>query len=188
MKKLKYHILFVILIMTIGIAAVTTNIVLSGSTSLTSNPDDFDVYFTSVHQPSGTSEARIDVHSKTNFSFFADLSAIGDYVNISFNVYNSSRIYDADVELNCDFDSEYINLAYELDEDTIIVNVEPSALNAAKECLAEMGIEEFLTCEVTLVPNDYVTLEGEDKEKFEMLLDVLEELEDVQNVYHNVKL
>ena len=76
----------------------------------------------------------------------------------------------------------------ELDEDTIIVNVEPSALNAAKECLAEMGIEEFLTCEVTLVPNDYVTLEGEDKEKFEMLLDVLEELEDVQNVYHNVKL
>jgi transcriptional/translational regulatory protein YebC/TACO1 len=51
-----------------------------------------------------------------------------------------------------------------------------------------MGIDEFLTCEVTLVPNDYVTLEGEDKEKFEMLLDVLEELEDVQNVYHNVKL
>ena len=76
----------------------------------------------------------------------------------------------------------------ELDEDTIVVNVEPSALNAAKECLNEMGIDEFLTCEVTLVPNDYVTLEGEDKEKFEMLLDVLEELEDVQNVYHNVKL
>jgi hypothetical protein len=62
------------------------------------------------------------------------------------------------------------------------------ALNAAKECLESMGVSEFLTCEVTLVPNDYVTLEGEDLEKFNQLLDVLEELEDVQNVYHNVKL
>ena len=76
----------------------------------------------------------------------------------------------------------------ELDEDTIVVNVEPNALNAARDVLAEMGVEEFLTCEVTLVPNEYVILEGEDLEKFNQLLDVLEELEDVQNVYHNVKL
>jgi len=84
----------------------------------------------------------------------------------------------ADVDVN----------SVELDEDTIVVNVEPNALNAARDVLVEMGVEEFLTCEVTLVPNEYVTLEGEDLEKFNQLLDVLEELEDVQNVYHNVKL
>ena len=33
-----------------------------------------------------------------------------------------------------------------------------------------------------------VTLEGEDLEKFNKLLNMLDEIEDVQNVYHNVEL
>jgi transcriptional/translational regulatory protein YebC/TACO1 len=39
-----------------------------------------------------------------------------------------------------------------------------------------------------LIPNDTVTLEGENLELFKQLLDVLDELQDVQNVYHNVEL
>ena len=38
-------------------------------------------------------------------------------------------------------------------------------------------------------PNDYITIDNpEDKARFEELLDNLDELEDVQNVYHNVEL
>ena len=36
--------------------------------------------------------------------------------------------------------------------------------------------------------NDNVTLEGEDLTKFKELLDMLDDCEDVQNIYHNVDL
>ena len=34
----------------------------------------------------------------------------------------------------------------------------------------------------------YITLEGEDKELFDRLLNLLDEVDDVQDVYHNVEL
>ena len=76
----------------------------------------------------------------------------------------------------------------ECDEDFITVTTAPTALNAAKEALAELGIKEFDTCEIKMVPNELVTLNAEDEEKFKALLNMLSECEDVQNVYHNVKL
>ena len=39
-----------------------------------------------------------------------------------------------------------------------------------------------------MIPLDKVTLEGEDKEIFEKLLNMLDDIEDVQNVYHNVEM
>lgn len=48
MRKLKYTILFLILAMTVGIAAVSTNVFIAGSTQLASNPNDFNVYFSNV--------------------------------------------------------------------------------------------------------------------------------------------
>lgn len=44
------------------------------------------------------------------------------------------------------------------------------------------------TDEITYVPQSTITLEGEDLEKFQRLLDLLDEDEDVQHVYHNVNL
>ena len=45
MNNLKREILFTLLFITIGIAVVTTNVVVNMSTPITSNPDDFLVYF-----------------------------------------------------------------------------------------------------------------------------------------------
>lgn len=75
----------------------------------------------------------------------------------------------------------------ELDEDIVVVKTSPTALNDAKKVLEEMGITELETCEITMIPNDYVTLTGEDAEKFKNMLDVLDEVGDVQAVYHNAK-
>ncbi len=65
----------------------------------------------------------------------------------------------------------------------------PEAFAKAREVLGELGITEFDTAEVTFLPNEYVEItDPEDKRKFEELCDMLDELQDVQNVYHNVKL
>ena len=75
-----------------------------------------------------------------------------------------------------------------LEDGVISVLVEPSAFAQAREVLAGMGITEFITSEITFLANDPIELtDPEDKRKFTELIDMLDELEDVQNVYHNVK-
>lgn len=75
-----------------------------------------------------------------------------------------------------------------LEDGIIEVLVEPSAFGQAREVLNGMGITEFETAEVTLLANDPIEItDPEDKRKFEELCDMLDELQDVQNVYHNVK-
>ena len=75
------------------------------------------------------------------------------------------------------------------EEDGVIeVLVEPHAFGQAREVLAGMGITEFETAEIAFLANDPIELtDPEDKRKFEELCDMLDELQDVQNVYHNVK-
>ena len=70
----------------------------------------------------------------------------------------------------------------------IEVLVEPAAFAGARDVLAGMGITEFDMAEITFLANDPITLDDpEDKRKFTELCDMLDELQDVQNVYHNVK-
>lgn len=75
------------------------------------------------------------------------------------------------------------------DDGTVVVYTEVADLNNAKKALetAFPGIT-FEIDEISYFSKDTVTLEGEDKEKFERLLDMLDELDDVSNVYHNVEL
>lgn len=74
-----------------------------------------------------------------------------------------------------------------LEEDgQIIVHGEPSDFHVIQEALKEKGITEFSIAEMQMIPQNEVTLTGEDLEKFEKMIDALEDLEDVQNVYHNV--
>lgn len=73
------------------------------------------------------------------------------------------------------------------EEGYIEVHVTPTALSAAKTCLNENGIEEFETCELQMLPNDFVEVQGEEREKMQSMLDMLDELEDVQAIWHNMK-
>ena len=69
---------------------------------------------------------------------------------------------------------------------TITVYTEPTDLHKALEALRANGQEEFQVTELEMIPQTEVTLEGEDLEVFEGLIDALEADDDVQKVYHNV--
>ena len=69
----------------------------------------------------------------------------------------------------------------------IEVLVEPTAFAAARDVLNGMGITEFEMAEITMLANEPVSIDDpEQKRKFDELCDILDELQDVQNVYHNV--
>ncbi|MGM0123871.1 YebC/PmpR family DNA-binding regulatory protein [Enterococcus sp. AZ194] len=74
------------------------------------------------------------------------------------------------------------------EEDQLIVYGEPEDFHAIQQALKEKGIEEFSVAEIQMLPQNEVTLEGDDLQKFEKMIDVLEDLEDVQQIFHNVDL
>ena len=61
---------------------------------------------------------------------------------------------------------------------------DPSDFNAVVEKLEQNGLE-FVEAEVQMVPTTTVALDEKGSEKMERLIDNLEELDDVANVYHN---
>ncbi|MGA0097383.1 MAG: YebC/PmpR family DNA-binding transcriptional regulator [Bacilli bacterium] len=81
-----------------------------------------------------------------------------------------------------DVDVQAINVL----PDQLEVLVSPTSFAQAKKVLETMGVTAFVVAEITLIPNDTTTLEGENLQLFKQLIDVLDELQDVQNVYHNV--
>ena len=77
----------------------------------------------------------------------------------------------------------------ETDGDEIVITGDAKDYGNIRNTLvnAKPGIT-FDVDEVTMEALQKVTLEGEDLEKFNKLLNMLDDIEDVQNVYHNVEL
>lgn len=82
--------------------------------------------------------------------------------------------------------------AVDQDETTFEIQVTDSDLNHAREVIInEFGVNEddFSTCEVTFIPTgDKVSISEDDKGTLQNLLDAMDEIEDVQAVYHNAEL
>lgn len=75
-----------------------------------------------------------------------------------------------------------------LEDGVAEVLVSPSDFEKAKGALKGLGVEEYEAAEITILANSKIHLEGEELKKFQELLDMLDDCEDVQNVYHNVEL
>ena len=76
----------------------------------------------------------------------------------------------------------------EEEDGNVTVYVDPKDLYNAKDALeASKGEMKFDVLEISMLPNDYVTLDGDDKMLFERLLRLLDDVDDVQHVYHNVE-
>jgi YebC/PmpR family DNA-binding regulatory protein len=77
----------------------------------------------------------------------------------------------------------------EFNDNTLTISVNPTEQYKMKQALNKvMPNIEYLVDEVGFYPKEKVTLTGEDKELFDRLLSLLDNVEDVKTVYHNVEL
>ncbi|GED13356.1 YebC/PmpR family DNA-binding transcriptional regulator [Aneurinibacillus migulanus] len=74
------------------------------------------------------------------------------------------------------------------EDEAVIVYAEPDQFHAVQEAFKNVGITEFTVAELTMLAQNDVTLPEDAQAQFEKLIDALEDLEDVQQVYHNVDL
>jgi YebC/PmpR family DNA-binding regulatory protein len=73
------------------------------------------------------------------------------------------------------------------DEGGIEVLTSPADFEAVKNALEAAGFEPDIA-EVTMRAENTITLAGDEAAKMQKLLDMIEEIDDVQNVYHNAEL
>ncbi len=74
---------------------------------------------------------------------------------------------------------------FNLDEDTFVIDTEPNDLISVRDALTDKGYT-LLSAEVEQVPASYSTITNEDNRvKMSRLLEMLEDNDDVQQVWHN---
>lgn len=73
-------------------------------------------------------------------------------------------------------------------EDNYEITTTPNSFLVVKEGLESLGYTDFIASEVTYIPDNYITLTEEATEKAIALIEALEDLDDVQAVYHNLEL
>lgn len=73
-------------------------------------------------------------------------------------------------------------------DDDIIIYTKPEDFIMVKEELEKNGYDKFITSEVTFIPDNYIKLNEEEEEKVLSLIETLEDIDDVQNVYHNLEM
>lgn len=72
-------------------------------------------------------------------------------------------------------------------EDGFEIVTDPANFDAVAKALEDAGIE-VEAAEITMLPDTMAALAGEDAEKVQRMLDALEDLDDVQDVYSNADL
>lgn len=90
------------------------------------------------------------------------------------------------LEALINFDCEVSEI--EIDEDEVITYGVMEDFHKIQEAYRSLGVEEFTTSEIAMLPQNYITLDEDHLEKFLKLINALEDLDDVQNVFHNVAL
>jgi transcriptional/translational regulatory protein YebC/TACO1 len=73
------------------------------------------------------------------------------------------------------------------EEGAIEVITSPAEFEAVKNALEAAGLSADMA-EVTMRAENAIELAGEEASKMQKLLDILEDLDDVQNVFHNASI
>lgn len=118
---------------------------------------------------------------------------MGSLGSISFN-YDSLGIIVIKNEKSDELFEELLNnniklIDYEVDDDEITITTEPNDILKAKDVIEKLITEvDYLVDETGMYAKERINLVGEDKETFLRLIDMLENIEDVSEIYHNVVL
>ena len=93
--------------------------------------------------------------------------------------------YDEDTMMMTALDAGALD--FEKVENTFVISTDQASFTAVRDALEAVDVKEFLECELTFVPTMEVELDEEGSEKVMRLVETLEDLDDVQDVYYNLK-
>lgn len=106
-----------------------------------------------------------------------------NYAIVGFKGLSEEEAMEALIEADIDLQD------IETDQELTVIYGDPQDLFKIKDAVTKaLPAVDFAVEEIAMVPKETISLAGEDLEIFNKLLSMLDEVEDVQNVYHNVNL
>ncbi|WP_288221133.1 YebC/PmpR family DNA-binding transcriptional regulator [uncultured Clostridium sp.] len=75
---------------------------------------------------------------------------------------------------------------FSAEEEVFIITTTPEDFGTVREALEAEGLE-FLEAAVRMIPDTYTEINEDDAKKFQKMLDLLDDDDDVQEVYHNAE-
>ena len=117
----KSNVIFLVLLLVIGFASVSTSLMINGTIGLGIKKDDFDVIFTSATLDGEKSENATISEDKKSITFTSKrLRELNESVRLDYKVKNTSTQYGANVTINCNnYGNEYIEITGEFDGKSI---------------------------------------------------------------------
>ena len=94
--------------------------------------------------------------------------------------YDEEKLMNDSLELNIE---DFIS-----NEDNYEITTAPNDFLGVKEGLDNMGYNNYIISEVTYIPDNYMSLDEETTKKAITLIEDLEDIDDVQAVYHNLEM
>lgn len=134
-------------------------------------------------------ENRNRTASNVRLAFTKNGGNLGESGSVAYMFDRKGRLF---IERTEDTDEDMVMLSaleagaedIESSEDGFEIVTAPSDFLQVKESLEEEGIE-FISAEIEMIPSMHTDLSGENEEKFEKMIEMLEDDDDVQDVYHN---
>ena len=147
----------------------------------------WDGYTQTEPAGSGTKDDPFLIANGSNLAWVAEMTNIqadyirGKYFKQTANIDLCNKVWvPIGRDVNYSFQGTY-------DGENYNITTTPEDMLKVKDALSQIGVEEFLESEVTYIPNMEVEVDDEHKEKVLELIEQLEDLDDVQSVYFNMK-
>ena len=145
--KRKSAIIVAILIMCVGFAAISTTLIINGSTKVGENTDDFSVIFTAASLDGTDVYANIISEDKKTINFSTnDLKTLNQTSVLTYEVTNNSSNYDAEVAVNCkvkdNTTAKYTSIKNELENNATVVKAKETLNGTLTITLNKTATEE----------------------------------------------
>ena len=102
---------------------------------------------------------------------------------VAFNGLNEEEVMDALIMDDVDIED------IESSDNHIVIYGAPQDLFKIKGAISKLNPNiEFELDEISMLPKERITLAGEDLQEFQRLYNLIDEIDDVQNIYHNVEM
>ena len=156
--KRKSIIAVTILLLAIGFAAISTTLIINGSTKVGENTDDFSVIFTAASLDGTDVYKNVISQDKKTITFETnDLKTLNQTSVLNYEVTNNSANYDAEVQVNCktkeNTTAEYTSIKNELEGNATVIKAKETlngTLTVTLNKVATEEVREEYVCTLTL--------------------------------------
>ena len=156
--KRKSIIAVTILLLAIGFAAISTTLIINGSTKVGENTDDFSVIFTKASLDGTDVYANVIDNTKKVITFETnELKTLNQTSVLTYEVTNNSSNYDAEVQVNCkvkeNATAKYTSIKNELDGNATVIKAKETlngTLTVTLNKTATEEVREEYVCTLTL--------------------------------------